>query len=201
MSLEFAFASIAQAAAPADASPSVHLMSLISGALLIVVARIADVSLGTLRTVAVINGRRTAAWALGFLEVLIWVLVVSQVIASVRDNWIYALAYAFGFATGNFIGITIEQYFAFGRQIVRIFTREGVTMAAKLREAGLGVTEFDGRGRDGPVAMLFVDVERRAVRTVTDIARSVDPTCFYTIADVREASTARGQRSRATHDR
>lgn len=182
-------------------STSISAMPLITGALLIVVARVADVSLGTLRTVAVINGRRGAAWSLGFVEVLIWVLVVSQVIATVRDNWVYAVAYAFGFATGNFIGITIEQYFAFGRQIVRVFTRNGAPMALTMRENGFAVTEFDGRGREGPVTMLFVEIERRGAQRVAELARSIDPNCFYTIGDIREASNSRSTPARSTHAR
>ncbi|MBL9118546.1 MAG: DUF2179 domain-containing protein [Phycisphaerae bacterium] len=159
------------------------------GALLIVAARVADVSLGTLRTVAVINGRKAVAWGLGFAEVLIWVLVVSQVITTVRENIVNAIAYALGFATGNFVGIMIEQYFAFGRQIIRVFTRNGGEMATAMRERGLRVTEFDGRGRDGPVSMLFVETERRGAPGVVDLARSLDPECYYTIGDIREASS------------
>jgi uncharacterized protein YebE (UPF0316 family) len=165
------------------------------GALLIVAARIADVSLGTLRTVAVINGRKGVAWALGFGEVLIWVLVVSQVITTVRDNWFNAVAYAFGFATGNFVGIMIEQYFAFGRQIIRVFTRDGEAMARSMRERGLRVTEFEGKGRDGPVAMLFVETERKSAHDVVEAARAIDPDCYYTIGDIREASTGSARAS------
>jgi uncharacterized protein YebE (UPF0316 family) len=174
---------------PILADEPIQTLPLIGGALLIVVARIGDVSLGTLRTVAVIHGRRGAAWMLGFCEVLIWVLVVSQVIVTVRDNWVYAIAYAFGFATGNFIGITIEQYFAYGRQIVRVFTRQGSAMAEVMRAQGFTVTEFEGKGRDGPVNMLFIEVGRRMAQTAIRLAREVDPTCYYTIGDIREAST------------
>lgn len=163
----------------------------LGGAALIVVARIADVSLGTLRTVAVIHGRKGLAWSLGFVEVLIWVLVVSSVITTVRENWFNAIAYALGFATGNFIGISIEQYFAYGHQIVRVFTRSGSSVAAKLREAGVAVTEFEGKGRDGPVAMLLIEVERRAAHDIVDLARELDPSCFYTIDDIRETSHTR----------
>jgi uncharacterized protein YebE (UPF0316 family) len=165
------------------------------GALLIVAARIADVSLGTLRTVAVINGRKGLAWGLGFGEVLIWVLVVSQVITTVRDNWFNAIAYAFGFATGNFVGIMIEQYFAFGRQIIRVFTRNGEVMARSMRERGLRVTEFEGKGRDGPVAMLFVETERKSAHDVVEVARSIDAECYYTIGDIREASSGSARAS------
>jgi uncharacterized protein YebE (UPF0316 family) len=163
--------------------------------LMIVAARIADVSLGTLRTVAVIHGRRTMAWMLGFIEVLIWVLVVSQVITSVSENHWYAIAYAFGFATGNFVGITIEQYFAYGHQVIRVFTRNGSAMAEKLRAEGFRVTLFRGEGRDGHVEMLFIETRRRTAIEITEIARQIDRDCYYVVDDIRAASVSRAPRS------
>jgi uncharacterized protein YebE (UPF0316 family) len=156
---------------------------------LIIAARVGDVSLGTLRTVCVINGRRLAAWSLGFVEVLIWILVVSTIIATVRDNILYAFAYALGFATGTFVGITIEQRLAFGEQVIRVFSRAGHELARILRAEGYGITEFEGRGRDGPVQMLFIETRRRDVPLVVRRARSVDPECFYIVDDVRVASS------------
>lgn len=165
-------------------------VDVIINCLLIVVARIADVSLGTLRTVAVIYGKRYAAWVLGFFEVLIWILVVSHVIQLASQKPVYAIFYAIGFATGNFIGITIEKSIAFGEQAVRIFTRLGPTMSDALRDEDFGVTEFDGRGRDGPVAMLFIQAKRKKMPIIVRRARQIDPSCYYIIDDVRVARTA-----------
>ena len=156
----------------------------------IVLARLIDVSLSTFRTAAVIQGRRGLAWILGFFEVLVWVLVVSEVLVTVKDHIWYAVPYSIGFATGNWVGIWIEAYFALGNQVVRIFCKDGTEMAERLRAVGFGVTEFDGRGKDGPVAMLFVAGERKRVTEIVRIARDTDPKCYYTIGDVRTASTA-----------
>lgn len=162
--------------------------SILANCLLIVLARIADVSLGTVRTVAVIHGRRHFAWLLGFVEVLIWVLVVSAVIQQISQHWAYPVAYALGFATGNYIGITIEQYFAYGHQVVRIFTRQGEEMSRKMRERGLPVTMFEGQGRDGPVQMLFIETQRKSSSDVVRHARSIDGACFYLVDDIRAVS-------------
>lgn len=156
--------------------------------LFIIAARIADVSMGTLRTMAVINGRRGSAWLLGFFEVLVWIVVVSKVIETVDQNPLYAVAYALGFATGNFIGITIEGRIAFGDQVLRVFTREGAAMAAALRQEGSTVTEFQGMGRDGPVQMLFIQTRRKNIPAVVQRARAIDPTCYYVVDDIRAAS-------------
>jgi len=157
---------------------------------LIVLARIVDVSLGTFRTALVIQGRKGLAFLLGFAEVLVWVLVVSRVIETVAAEPAYAIAYAFGFACGNWIGIAIEQRFAIGRQVLRIFTRQGFAAAARLREAGFGVTEFEGRGRDGPISLLFIATERRRGPEAIALARAADPGCYYTVEDLRTASTS-----------
>ena len=165
-------------------------LDLILNCLLIVGARILDVSLGTLRTVAVIYGRKYSAWTLGFFEVLIWISVVAKVLPLAQQEPIYAIFYAAGFATGNFIGITVEQSIAFGNRAVRIFTRKGPEMADALRDEDFGVTEFDGRGRDGPVSLLYIQAPRKKVRDIVRRARQIDPACFYTVEDVRKASTA-----------
>lgn len=159
--------------------------------LVIIIARIADVSLGTLRMVSVINGRRWSSWALGFGEVLVWIVVVSEVIKTINQSPLYPVAYAFGFATGSYLGIAIESRLAFGEQMVRLFTRTA-GVAAALREDGFGVTEFDGRGRDGPIQMLFIQSARRDVPRVLARARALDAACFYLVDDVRLKSGESG---------
>lgn len=157
--------------------------------LLIVAARITDVSLGTLRTVSVIQGRRGVAWILGFIEILVWIFVVSKVIQNLHQP-AYAISYAFGFATGNYVGMTLEKWLAFGEQVVRVFTREGTKIAAQLRAEGFRVTSFPAEGRDGPVEMLFIEIPRKKTDDIAQFARKIDPKCFYIIDDIRIASPA-----------
>lgn len=166
---------------------------LIFTTLLIFCARVADVSMGTIRTIYVIRGQRSAAWWIGFFEVLIWVVAVSRVINDL-DRPVYAVAYALGFATGNFVGVTIEQRLAMGNRVVRVFSRQGDAIADAIRQAGFGATVFDGRGKDGPVELVYIEVPRREVKRVAAMVREVDPNCFYVIDDIREASTAEAMR-------
>jgi uncharacterized protein YebE (UPF0316 family) len=163
---------------------------IVVGCILIAIARIGDVSLGTLRTVAVVSGHRWLAWFFGLVEVIIWVFAVSAVIAHIRTEPAYGIAFAVGAATGHYVGITLLQWIPFGDQVVRIFTRNGAGLFGELRSRGVGVTEFRGAGRDGPVSMLFVQVRRTEAPRVVRAARKVDPTCFYTIDDIRVADTA-----------
>jgi uncharacterized protein YebE (UPF0316 family) len=172
-------------------------MEVLVTCLLIVLARVADVSLGTVRTVAVVNGRRGVAVAIGFFEVLIWVIVVRAVIQNL-DNPIYAVSYAAGFALGTFIGITIEGRVGTGNQVLRVFTRIGERMAAELRDSGFVVTVFEGSGREGPISLLFLETGRRGVRQALDVITTLDPDCFYIVDDVRLSSGRRGRFQRPT---
>jgi uncharacterized protein YebE (UPF0316 family) len=173
------------------------MLSVILTCLLIVAARITDVSLGTIRTINVVQGRRTLAVVLGFFEVLIWVLVVSHVISKIHEP-VYAIAYAIGFALGNYVGMTIEARLALGRQVVRIFTRMGPELAAEQRERGFRVTQFDGYGRDGPVQEIFIEIGRREAAKVVAHARELDPKCYYMVDDVRFVSSPHAQQQAST---
>lgn len=162
--------------------------SIFLSCLLIFIARVGDVSLGTLRVVMVTQGRRGRAALLGFFEVLIWVSAVSAVLQNLRQP-LFAIAYASGFATGNYVGLTVERWAALGRQVVRIFSRSGHEIAEALRAQGFRVTLFEAQGRDGSVAMLYTETERRSAPTVASTARQIDPRCYYVVDDIRAASS------------
>jgi uncharacterized protein YebE (UPF0316 family) len=150
-------------------------------ALLIFCLRVCDVSLGTLRTLSVVQGRTALAVGLGFTEVLLWVVAVSQVIARVGTEPLLALAYAGGFATGNAAGIWLERKLAFGHVVVRIFSPVGHAIAPALRAAGHVLTTFAGEGRDGPVTLLYVTTSRENAREIIDTALAHDPEAFYSV--------------------
>ena len=165
-------------------------LDILFGCVVIIIARVGDVSLGTMRTVAVVSGHRGVAWLLGLLEMTSWVFGVWGVIGHLRAEPAYGIAFAFGAATGNYIGVTLQGWLPFGSQVVRVFTRDGATMFERLHREGFGVTKFQGEGKDGTVAMLFVQVGRARTRHVLRAAREVDPRCYYTIDDIRTASAA-----------
>jgi uncharacterized protein YebE (UPF0316 family) len=156
-------------------------------AVLIFVARVIDIAMSTMRTAFIARGHRGAAFVLGFFGMLVWVVVIAHVITNLNHP-VYAVAFALGSAAGTTAGITMEEWFAHGDQVVRVFTRDHESLAAALRADGHPVTEFEGAGRDGPVHLLFVQVPRRAARAVAERARGLDPTCFYVIDDVRRSS-------------
>lgn len=151
-------------------------------ALLIFTLRIVDVSLGTLRTISVVHGRRAISVFLGFIEVLIWVTAVSQVILGVREEPLLVVAYAAGFAVGNGAGIALEQWLALGSCVLRMITSgDGTEVAARLRTIGQTVTAFGGEGAEGRRTLLFTTCARRDLPRVLAAATAADPGLFYTV--------------------
>lgn len=151
-------------------------------------ARILDVSIGTLRIMFVSKGLRGKATLLGFIEVLLWIIVVAQVFQNL-DNWFNYIGYAGGFAAGTYIGMYIEEKMKVGVQVFRIIvTKEMSTLPEKLKEAGFRVTVVDGEGKFGPVKVLLTIAKRKRWQELSDIVNRHAPNAFYSVEDVKHVS-------------
>ncbi len=160
----------------------------------IFVARVTDVSIGTIRLIAVTRGQRAMAVILGFFEVFIWVLAVSSVIGQL-DQWANILAYCLGFAAGNAVGMCIEKRLAVGTQVVSLISRgTAQAVAAGLRFASVPVITLDGSGRDGPLSLCMAIIPRRQTATVLRIARSIDPDVIATVENLADCSVSQARR-------
>lgn len=156
--------------------------------LFIFTARILDVSLGTLRIMFVSKGMRGKATILGFIEVLIWIVIVAQIFQNL-DNWLNYVAFAGGFATGTYIGMFIEERMKMGVQIFRIIVgEESEILAQKLNEAQFRVTEIDGKGKYGPVKILFTVAKRKRWHDLAEVVSQYAPNAFYSVEDVKHVS-------------
>jgi uncharacterized protein YebE (UPF0316 family) len=152
-------------------------------------ARIFDVSLGTIRTIVIVQGKTVIAFILGFLEVIIWISIVSTVVNRITQTPVLVLFYAFGFATGNVVGILAERKLGFGMIILRVITRkQGKLLADSLRVLGQGVTVFKGEGKDGEVSELYVACRRRDLNRLLCIVKKQDPEAFYITEQVCDVS-------------
>ena len=156
--------------------------------ILIVFAKIIDVSLGTIRIILVSKGSKSLAPILGFFEVLIWIIALGQVMQNLT-NPINYVAYALGFSLGNYFGIIIESKLALGQVVVRIITNKDASeLIEVLRNSNFGVTNLDATGSRGPVHMIFTVIQRSKVGCVVKIINDYNPKSFYSIEDIRYVS-------------
>jgi uncharacterized protein YebE (UPF0316 family) len=156
---------------------------------LIFMARILDVSLGTIRIIFIGRNLRYVAPFIGFFEVMIWLLAVRQIMQGDRINVVCFVAYAAGFASGTFAGMYLENILSIGRVLIRVISKGGAAeLEMLLRSEGFGLTSLEGHGTAGPVKMVFSIVERHDAPRIVSLIERFDPAAFYTIEDVRYVS-------------
>jgi len=152
--------------------------------LLIFLARLTDVSMGTIRTILIIRGRRGIAAASAFFEIMIWILAVSRVITQL-DKWYYIVAFALGFSSGNYLGSFIEEKIAMGYSFAYVVPRnKKSTLAEALRKKGFGVTVIKGEGLEGTEFVYNVVLRRKDTHRFIKTLQANDKKAFYTIMDV-----------------
>lgn len=152
---------------------------------LIFLARVADVALGTFRTIVVFRGHKIMASIIGFFEISIWLVAAGQVLTNL-DQWYLALSYASGFAVGNYVGIAIESHFAIGNELIRCISFNRDVLAGKLRDEGFKVVSFDGdMGEDYPVELLLIVEKRRKTPSLIQRIKEFDETAVYSVSDVK----------------
>lgn len=170
----------------ADLDPTLKEWVLIP--LLIFFARILDVSIGTLRIVFVSRGDKKIAPLLGFVETLIWLVAVGQILNNVSNVAGY-LAFGAGYATGNYLGLKLEERLAMGQVVIRtIMSMPAEVLIDKLRDEGYRVTCIDAQGRDGKTQILFMIIPRKKVDHVIDLILEHNPRAFYSIENIRSVS-------------
>jgi uncharacterized protein YebE (UPF0316 family) len=154
--------------------------------LIVFLARFVDVTLGTMRIIFLSRGRKFLAPALGFVEVFIWITVVSQIVGGAKNNLLAYFAYAAGFAVGNYFGMVLEDKLAIGTLVIRaILPRDGNSLIGRLREEGYGVTFVEGHGASGAVILIYTIVMRKELEQVVDIIHEVSPKAFFTVEELR----------------
>lgn len=147
--------------------------------------RVLDVSMGTLRIIFVSKGERFLAPIIGFFEVFIWIVIISQILSRANDLTAY-LCYAGGYATGNFIGILIEQRIAYGIVLCRIYTRKnGLELISLLKSKGHGATLVHGTGSVDKVDIIETVIDRKEMKNLSKTLTGFDPNLFYVIEDIR----------------
>lgn len=156
--------------------------------ILIFIARILDVSIGTVRIIFISRGMKFIAPLLGFFEVIIWLLAVSQAMKNLTNVMCY-IAYGGGFAMGTYVGMIIEDKLAIGTVAVRIITAKDTKgLIQYLQASGYGVTAVDAHGITGKVKLIFTIIKRKDLSDAVEIINRFDPKSFFSVEEIRSAS-------------
>jgi uncharacterized protein YebE (UPF0316 family) len=169
-------------------NPSPDTLNYVIIPILIFLARICDQSIGTLRLIFVSKGYKYIAPFLGFFEVIIWVMAISQIMQHLDNVYCY-IAYGAGFATGNYVGMYLEEKISLGTVIIRIIPKKDTSdLVTYLRSNNYGLTMVDAEGSIGPVKIIFSIIKRKDVPHVVGIINQFNPNAFYTIEEVKSVN-------------
>lgn len=157
----------------------------------IFVARLINEAIGTLRIMFLSRGNRVVAPILGFIEVLMWIIIIGQIMQNLNNVFCY-IAYAGGFAVGNLVGMLIENKLAMGITLIHVITRKNtVELQKNLRKNNYGFTKIAGQDIDGIENILFIIVKRKELNNVIKIIKNFNPNAFFTTEDVRDINTGK----------
>jgi len=156
-------------------------------ALFIFLARILDVSIGTIRMIMLVKGQRKIAATLGFFEVMIYLIVLGRVVGNI-DKPVLIIAYCLGYATGNLVGSKLEEKISIGRVFAQVIVKEDHEMLVQnLRNAGFGITIFEGEGMEGKSYMLNIILDRKQINKLHEIIEQCECGAFITTMDIRSS--------------
>jgi len=155
---------------------------LIAGGIFLI--RVLNIAIATIRMLTIMRGLKTVTWFLGLFETLLFLVAIGSVLTDL-NNPLKIAAYSVGFATGNIVGMVIEERLALGyTQVSIISPKKGPTISESLRNKGYAVTEVPARGKDGMVSLLECSVRRKNLEEVERIIKKIDSGAFVTTRDI-----------------
>lgn len=150
-------------------------------------AKIVEITIQSLKTCMMVKGQRLKAAGLGFIECTIWGLVISTIIGTLGDNLFLLLFYCVGYATGLFLGSTIESKIALGTSNLELIANDKSTaiITEYLKANNKGYTVLEGRGSTEKMNMVFIVLPRKeSMKTLKEIRRICDNKVFVVASDV-----------------
>ncbi|MBR3090684.1 MAG: DUF2179 domain-containing protein [Bacteroidetes bacterium] len=154
--------------------------------ILIVLARVSDVSVGTIRIIMIGKGYRKVAPFLGFIEIFIWILAISQIMQNL-NNFVYYIAYATGYALGTYIGMGLESKLSLGNVVVRIIMdKHADDLIQVLKDNNHNFTVVDAEGKFGDVKIILMISQRHLLPETIGLIEEYTPHAFYSIEDIRD---------------
>lgn len=155
--------------------------------LIVCCAKIVEISIQSLKTCMMVKGQRLKAAGLGFVECMIWGLVISTIISTLGDNYLLLVFYCFGYAVGLFLGSTIESKIAIGTSNLELIANDESTelITAYLKEKNMGYTVLEGRGSKDKMNMIFIVLARKETpKVLKEIRKICDNKVFVSVSEV-----------------
>lgn len=151
--------------------------------------RLFDVSLSTLQTMYLVKGKRSLATIVGFIDVLIWFVVVKEALNTNIESFWIALSYAGGYAVGTFVGSGISKKVIRGTVSVQVITKNEknkVISAIKHSNYSASVVECKGVHKEDTNYMIYAQIDNRKLKEFKKMITDLDKNAFITVTENKE---------------
>ncbi len=156
--------------------------------LYIFLARLIDVSIGTVRTILTVQGKRKMASILAFIEVMIWFYVAANALDNAGDSVLIPISYAGGFALGTFIGSYITSKYVDGYLGLWIITKNNNTkLINSLRKSGYGISIVDLKKTKDNIKkdLILIATKKKSLKEITLLVKKYDSNAFITVNETK----------------
>ena len=150
--------------------------------------RLLDVSLGTIRTIMVVKGKNFYAAIIGFMEVLIWFLVVREALNVDNMNIFIPISYSGGFAVGTYLGGILSNKFISGNYGVQVILSDSDHKKVDIiRENGFGVSVINIKGKllERSKLMLFIEINKKRFSDLEKLIKKIDSKAFVVVNETK----------------
>ena len=153
----------------------------------IFIARVVDVSLATFVTILNVKGEKIKATIIGFIDVIIWFVVVKEALNTKLESIWIALSYAGGYAAGTFIGGTLSNFLIKGKISVQVILNYlALEETEKIREAGFAVSLIECTGKENSKkSMLFIEVDKKQLNDLKKKIKEIDKNAFIVVNETK----------------
>lgn len=175
-------------------------LSLVSVCIIVVLGRIVDMSLATIRTVFTVKSKPAIAASIGFVEAFFWFIVVKAALDYIITNPIaetlsLALAYSLGFALGTFLGGLLSKIFVKSKvQVQIVLSKKNDKLIEELKNKGYGQTVVSAFGANHKTEtyLIFVETDHKKVKELKQIIDSFEEKAFISINESKSVYNGYG---------
>ena len=159
--------------------------------LIIFLARVMDVSLGTLRTVYSVKGKTMISTFISFVEILIWYAVAKEALNAEGSSILIAIFYALGYSVGTLLGTYIANNYVHGFICLQVITKKynNDVLIEKIKNKGYGLSIISLRGykKDEEKELLLIEINKKSLNELIKIIKNEDEKAFIMISESKLA--------------
>lgn len=148
-----------------------------------------EVSTSTLRIVLINRGIRLFGSLLAVLEIMLWLLITSTVLANFQSDPLKVIVYAAAFGLGNYLGSWLDEKLAFGLSSIQIMVStvdDAHNLCNTMRENGYAITSMDVHGiEDETRYMMLMMIRRKSLSEVLELINKTAGSAVITVSDVK----------------